>query len=302
MDGTNRFFLLLWIFFFQIGTASASKPHACNYSCPNAKNPSKGLDDFLNQRKSCALPDSKEKEERNAAKGAAFLSPFEVSNNEQFVSESFRAQGLRVYAADPTSVNIIPKSFQIKNMKKFGKGEGDCFTHVPVDSELKSGDVIVLGQQAIILDQVPTDPFNIREKLEHFKMPPMLSDFSGENLVKAASSICNDWMADASAYKIITAFHEVFDEGKMKVKSDALVPVVFGEETSPSSGISLLIEHAKSECTIQLAEFMQKPGSLAPELSSTAGHFQVLRHQSDRPECRVACTQCCDHVESGAAK
>ncbi len=327
MDGINRALIITGFILFSTQPAFAVTGKACNFECPIGKSAAKEIDNFLNQKKSCPFPKMNSEDQRNPAKGAAFMDPL-VTTNGEFISEALRVQGLRMFEADEDSPNQLPKNLEISDMKEFGKGGRDCFNPVYLSSNLKSGDMIIMDSQAIILDQIPSDPFNIQTNLDSKDLAAELARISRENpkqvpletvqhvlnvlngkpesvlsseVNAAAGLICNDWTGDPALYKTITAFHETVDPAgpnAIRIKSESLIPNVLGESTSPGTGLSNLMERAEGQCKLQVFEAIKKRTRSVLYVGPAYGHFTVLRHQSDIPQCRVTCSHCANHVEN----
>lgn len=248
-----------------------------------------------------------------------------------FISQSLMIQGLLFYPKGSSSPDRYKQSFGTAEMHVMGLG-GDCFSRPNLGSPFKPGDLLVGPHHVAAIDTVGSDPFGIDENLKkdlrselerihradpHYLDEASLQDVRAllnnasrivrrDEIAAAAKLICNDWTADASQFKI-TIIHSSPDSGQLGVQREKMVPAL-GTHESSSVWVTALQEKARTACEARVFETIAAK-SKTP-LTPSTGHggvdtsVVVLRHDSDRSECRVPkdsmpqipgldCVKCC---------
>jgi hypothetical protein len=252
-----------------------------------------------------------------------------LSKDEQVLSERFRsvALGAEIASAALTrscssNQEVIPserealvkggsKAFVAKALAYAGlSGAPECYSRVAANEEIRSGDVLEFGNQAVILNQVGIDPFGIKRRLEDRLLPEKIfREKSIEKVLKASRSLCHDWMSDTTRFQISGTYLSVTDRSRAQVLHGSW-DQLFGGDQADNFLNARMILRAERTCVNEILGYLHFKQH-GPQNQDSAFHF--LRYKTQSPSCRVSleksndlpgvdCGRCCMEQRAGVSE
>ncbi len=170
----------------------------------------------------------------------------------------------------------------------------ECIQELPVGAPLRAGDILRLGQQAMVVASVGEDPFGMMGRLDALKTG--LSARSGKKSSADVNQLCREWLMDASKFQISVIFLSSDKGGAPRVRQGSFGALV-GEEHPGSRWDQAVQDWAVPDCAQRILGKVQR--SIGVDSSS----LKVERYSSG-PGCRapsvlrkgsrdLECARCC---------
>jgi hypothetical protein len=163
------------------------------------------------------------------------------------------------------SQGFVRRSFEMIGLQN----KPGCVREVLSGSPLMGGDVLRLGNQAMMVASVGEDPFGIRARLEEDSVP-----------VSQAHQRCREWLMDTSKFQISVIFLSREGRHGTRVRQGTFGSLI-GEDHPGSLWDEALQEWALPECVHRVAGRGHRVASLPP------ARLKVERLNGTGPGCRV---------------